>query len=49
VAQEGLGHLPEALNQFEFACRIAPAATQCKDATARVREKISTPGPEHPL
>jgi choline-sulfatase len=49
VAQEGLGHLPEALNQFEFACRIAPAAAQCKDAATRVREKISTPRPEHPL
>jgi hypothetical protein len=49
VAQEGLGHLPEALSQFEFACRIAPAAAQCKDAVARIREKISAPRPEHPL
>jgi choline-sulfatase len=49
VAHEGLGHLPEALSQFEFACRIAPGAAQCKDAVARIQEKISAPRPEHPL
>jgi arylsulfatase A-like enzyme len=49
TAHEGLGHFPEALSQFEFACRIAPAAAQCKEAAARVREKISTPRPEHPF
>ena len=37
IAQEGLGHLPEALSQFESACRIAPAARQCKEAAERVR------------
>lgn len=47
VAQEGLGHLPEALTQFEAACRIAPAAEQCKGAIERVRGKVS--GAEHPL
>jgi choline-sulfatase len=49
VAQEGLGHFPEALSQFEFACRIAPAAAQCKEAVQRVKERTSTPRPEHPL
>ena len=41
LAQEGLGHLPEALGQFESACRIAPAAEQCKEAAGRVREKLA--------
>ncbi len=49
LAHEGLNQLPEALNQFEFACRIAPAAVQCKEAVQRVREKLSTARPEHPL
>ena len=37
VAEEGLGHYPAARDQFEFACQIAPAAQQCKDAIERVR------------
>jgi tetratricopeptide (TPR) repeat protein len=36
IAQEGLGHLRAAQAQFEFACRIAPGAQQCKDALDRV-------------
>jgi arylsulfatase A-like enzyme len=39
IAQENLHHLPEAITQFETACRLAPAATQCKEALERVRGK----------
>lgn len=49
LAQEGLGHLPEALGQFEFACRIAPAAEQCRQSADRVREKMSAGRAEHPF
>jgi tetratricopeptide (TPR) repeat protein len=47
VAREALGQFPEALGQFEFACRIAPAAGQCKESMERVRGKLSG-RPEHP-
>jgi len=39
IAQENLHQLPEAAAQFETACRLAPAATQCKEALERVRPK----------
>ena len=39
IAEEGLGHYRAARDQFEFACRIAPGARQCKDAIERVRGK----------
>ena len=39
IAQENLHHLPEAAAQFETACRLAPAATQCKEALDRVAQE----------
>ncbi|MDE3195627.1 MAG: sulfatase-like hydrolase/transferase [Acidobacteriota bacterium] len=39
VAHEGLGQFRAAQDQYEFACRIAPGAQQCKDAIERVRGK----------
>jgi arylsulfatase A-like enzyme len=40
VAREGAGEYREAADQFEAACRIAPAAAQCREALARVRQKV---------
>jgi len=40
IAEEGAEHYPEAVSQFEAACRIAPGAAQCRDSLDRVRQKI---------
>jgi arylsulfatase A-like enzyme len=40
IAEEGAGHLAEAAAQLETACRIAPAATQCRESLDRVRQKM---------
>jgi hypothetical protein len=37
IADESLSLFPEALDQFEAACRVAPEAEQCKQAVERVR------------
>ncbi len=39
IAEEGAGQYREAVSQFEIACRIAPAAAQCRESLERVRRK----------
>lgn len=40
IADEHLGLLPEALEQFQTACRIAPAATQCRQELEKLQRRV---------
>ncbi len=41
LAYEGLSKFPEAKDQFDAACKLAPAAAQCLSAAERVAAKIN--------